>query len=153
MVRQLIIAFASALIIGSAISLDSQAQQSTLPSWTQPQGWRQLTPEQRQWALESNLTGRVKTYLDSRGYQLGAGAENEFRKAIARVAQEIEFLPEQDQRAKIEEATRNFQTLIDMMIIRSRSIPGYPPGKIGEQTLFEAMKMLCPLWPFCDTRM
>jgi hypothetical protein len=49
-------------------------------------------------------------------------------------------------------ATEAISTLVDEMTSARFRIPNYlktHPDTIGEQTMDEALKLLCPLWPFC----
>ena len=49
-------------------------------------------------------------------------------------------------------ATEAMVTLIDEMTSARFRLPNYldsHPDSIGEQTLSEALNLLCPLWPFC----
>lgn len=123
------------------------------PSWITSHEWEQLSPDERIEGRVLELTGLVNSYLSVRGYRLGSGADYDFRDAIRRAAEDIEKLPESVQRARVDQANRAFKTLIDAMIIESREIAGYQDRNfrvIGEQTLMEALRKLCPLWPFCD---
>jgi hypothetical protein len=49
-------------------------------------------------------------------------------------------------------ATEAMSALIDEMTSARFRIPNYlgsHPDSIGEQTLTEALSVLCPLWPIC----
>lgn len=122
------------------------------PPWIEQHEWENLTIKQKLEARELELQGRVNSYLAIRGYRFGYGAEGVFRDAIQRAAKDIQSLPADLQRTRVEQAVNNFRLVIDTMIIASRNIPGYQNSHyrvIGEQTFAEAMQKLCPLWPFC----
>ena len=128
------------------------ANTQEFPPWIEQSEWEALSNDQKREARELELQGRVNSYLAIRGYLFGAGAEGEFRRAIQQAADDIQSLPPDLQRTRIEQAVNNFRLVIDTMIIASRQIPGYQNRHfhvIGEQTFAEAMQKLCPLWPFC----
>lgn len=140
-----------ALLICASHPVPAIAQEQ--PPWIKQQEWRGLSPEQKREARAIELQGRIDSYLANRGYRFGAGARTYFRQAFERAARDIQSLPPNEQRARLEQAVANSKLVIDRMIIESGHIPGYRDSHfrvIGEQTFHAAMRKLCPVWPFCD---
>lgn len=98
--------------------------------------------------VEGVLMSRTTQYLADRGFHLGDSNWNNFRDAIHSASRDISGLPQEEQPAKLEEASLNIRLFIDLMIQRAEGDPSY--GKrLGEQTFDYATSSLCPLWPFC----
>ncbi|QKS28168.1 MAG: hypothetical protein HT579_03970 [Candidatus Accumulibacter similis] len=162
MIKGFLLTIVSALVIGCSSFQNgvTTGAVSPLPSFDQPAPpwesaakWEQLTPELRIRGREIELQGRVQSYLATRGYRLGPGAQLDFDKAITRGAREIQDHPVSRQREETEKAIRHLQTVVDAMIAESKRIPGYEVRSyraIGEETLMAALRKLCPLWPICD---
>jgi hypothetical protein len=86
---------------------------------------------------------RAVEYAQKRGYRFGDGADAMIRSHAMQAGEQI---------ARMSEASRAFEKLIDAMIEAANEIPGYKldrPHIIGEQTYGKALGKICPLWPFC----
>lgn len=90
--------------------------------------------------LNSAIQQRAKHY----NVNLGAGADIDIKALVSKAAKALV----QDQ-ARIPEAEKAFQRLIDEMVASSKQIANYPPGVIGEETLAKALAGLCPIFPIC----
>jgi hypothetical protein len=97
---------------------------------------------------------------DQHAVKLRPGARHELKKLARTAAQnvrsEAKKKPPDAQEAYIRAAMRiaseGMKAIIDEMNIARIKIPDYltaRPDSIGETTLAVAMKILCPLWPFC----
>lgn len=84
-------------------------------------------------------------YATIKGYRLGNGADNDFRGAATRAANDVDAGIR-----TMAEAEAAFRSMIGEMIRQAQTIPGYAqqhPGVIGEQTLGAALIRL-RIWPF-----
>jgi hypothetical protein len=114
--------------------------------------WLSLDRKVRVSNREIALFSWTQLYAASRGYRLGSGAYENFKKFSATAAEDIEGSASDDRTARLREAGRNLAGLVDRMIIEASSIPDYEtknPGVIGEDTLLQALRKLCPIWPVC----
>lgn len=94
-----------------------------------------------------------ENHAKSKGYRLGDGVRSVLLEKARVASAEITQMPIGEQQEKLQELQTNFTLMIEEMIKASKSIPGYSashPGVIGEATLGEAFRKLCPLWPFCS---
>ena len=109
--------------------------------------------------LANQLFQAAQAQAGQHGLQLGAGATNRLRELAKTGATKIlsEAKAKSDaQDAYVKGATRvaveSMNTLVDEMTsIRSRVPRDLPlrSESIGDQNLTEALRVLCPLWPFC----
>lgn len=129
---------------------------SVIPSWISLDEWKELSKKQRVSAWEIQFIGYTNCYLAERGYRLNSGAGDDFKRFAKQAAEVIEYIPiEQLERRKkkVDEYEDNISLVIDTMIGVSKTIPGYNEKHyrvIGEQALLEALRKLCPVWPFCE---
>jgi|GEM_PF-2411831 len=126
------------------------------------------TARRRQSDIAQHLMHSATGYAGERGYRLGDGAESLMQATMAKAARRISYragrmvsaqppVVGERSRAEVEaqllaQAERQTHTLIDAMIEASQVIPNYAaerPGIIGEQTYDGALRLICPLWPFC----
>ena len=91
-------------------------------------------------ALADLLYDNVKMYAKNRGYRLRPGAIDWLRNSTAKM---------QAKHVDAGIAFAAYEKLIDAMIEESKTIPNYPPGGIGERTLYPVLEKLCPLFPIC----
>lgn len=124
--------------------------------------WWHLSKEDRLDRLQTEIALYANYYAASRGYRFGDGAKGSIDGFSRRAAGEInvifgfnrfpDYKEMRDGTHKLLEVKRNFRMLIDRMVFVSKAIPDYEersPGVIGEQTLEEALRDLCPIWPLC----
>lgn len=103
-------------------------------------------------AIAGELFRAAERYARRRKVEFGPGAKQDIQRFSEKAAAEIERTSEKEQGGRIKAASLSFELLIDEMIRQSRKIPNYQAqniGVIGEQTLGNALSVLCPLWPFC----
>jgi hypothetical protein len=110
------------------------------------------TPEGQGMALDDEILARAERYAASRKANLGGRARADFKEYAKRAAKDLERSDSQVGEGRIKAAMMPFEMLIDEMIFqktKTRNFRGHV-GEIGEQTLEASLKILCPLWPFCD---
>jgi hypothetical protein len=107
--------------------------------------------------LAQRLFDSAQAYADDKHVRYDERASNDLWKCAQQAALDIAKETDARQGERTQEAQRNFETLIDLMIRESNEISGYRvrfPGTIGWQTMSGAIAYLrknhfCPLWPFC----
>ncbi|MEM9973704.1 MAG: hypothetical protein AAF771_05945 [Pseudomonadota bacterium] len=93
------------------------------------------------------------------GYRFGDGSDQDVRQladmavAEVRIADRagLEFSP-MGAEVRMRQAEAALEVLVEQMVIAANEIPGYAdshPGVIGEQSLREALRKICPIWPIC----
>ena len=104
---------------------------------------------------EQTLATRILTdaerHAEERGMRLGDGAHGFFEQHARNAARELVSDPQLSE-GKVRAMVAVFERLIDEMIGSSQTIKGYAaghPGVIGEDTLADALRKLCPIFPFC----
>lgn len=82
--------------------------------------------------------------------RLGAGNQHDLPEMAAKAAKEVvDTVPEGPQRDRMVALGRAaFASLVLEMVLAAETIPGYPPGVIGEQTLGLALQRKGPWPPF-----
>ena len=86
------------------------------------------------------------------GKTFGDGADMDIRRFCATGARKILEMRTSDRADVIREAKTAFTRLVDEMVDAAGQIEGYAeryPNKIGERTLSEALRHLCPIFPIC----
>jgi len=99
------------------------------------------------------IVGTAMTHAMKRGHYLGHGASNFLVERTKTGVRTLPVAVDTDD-PRLAEALVNAAKLIDAMIA-ARSIVYANDAAlmadtvIGEQTLSEALRKLCPIWPFC----
>lgn len=151
-----ILIIASLVFVGGCSSYakqDSAATQSTENYYPSSENEGETVRGNDELGLKQEFIEYAEAYAASKGYRFGSGAKIMFRDEFAINAANALMNVNTSQIAveknRSREATRK---LIDRMIYEANTIPGYAeksPGVIGEQTLANAQRFLCPLWPIC----
>ena len=107
-------------------------------------------------AVKNRLVGYAQWYVSKQGYRFGVGAESAIEhileRAVRKIRSEIRGASEDQAEVVVRKAEVAVRRLIRRMIVESKRIPQYAsrhPGIVGEDTLKNALKKLCPLWPIC----
>lgn len=106
-------------------------------------------------AIASRLYDTARAAAQAHGVHFGDGADNQIHDLTTKAATEILRFCDVTNAAPepmIKSSELLFVRLVDEMYAARLAIPGYAagsPGIIGEQTLYEALQKLCPMWPFC----
>lgn len=119
-----------------------------------PQVWWKLRESERYERLKGEFAAYANYYVLTRGYRFGSGAQNRFESEFAKkAADEIMRQTPTDFESARNQVHKNIRKLIDRMIVEARKDSDYSrrnPGVIGEGTLVQALRFLCPLWPICQ---
>ncbi len=150
-------AWPSAAIIGTVLiffaAIPSVGFGDPFPKFLEESEWKDLPPNLKIEAREIELWGHINTFLAVKGYQLGSGATFGFNNAVQKAALLIQALPEKLQRTRANQAASNFRTIIDTMIYEVERNAEDDFGRyriLGEENLASALRVLCPIWPFCN---
>ena len=111
--------------------------------------------------LSDQLFRAAEARASQHGLRFGIGADNDLHSLAQIAADKIlataQSKPVNEAGPYVRGATRvaseAMATVVDEMTSARFKISGYAvsnPDTIGEDTLREALKILCPLWPICD---
>jgi hypothetical protein len=89
---------------------------------------------------DNELYLEVKSYAKGKGFRLRPGATSFLRQSTQKVL---------DEKHDKGVALDAYRKLIDRMVVEASQIKNYPPGGLGERTLYPALSKLCPLFPIC----
>lgn len=117
-------------------------------------------PLPAQHELADQLFRAAETRAMQHGLNFGPGADSQLRAVASTAAQNIlgsaQAKPvngrEQYVRGAMRVAGEAMATIVDEMTSARLSIVGYAaanPNTIGEETLQQALRILCPIWPIC----
>lgn len=113
-------------------------------------GTRTANAEISDFQAERILATRTNQYISGRGYFLSDQNMGFFESSFRQAGQFIAAQIPEEQPAEMARATENYRLLVDVMILAAERKPQYYGKRLGENTLSEALKALCPLWPFCE---
>jgi hypothetical protein len=106
--------------------------------------------------LKNRLVSYSQWYVAKNGYAFGPGAGQSIEMLLENGAKQIQKdskgLSDTESEKLVLNAEASIRRLVKRMIKERDILPGYAKRNlqvVGEQTLAEALKRLCPLWPIC----
>jgi hypothetical protein len=100
--------------------------------------------------LADHLFDVARSRARGAGRYFGDGAGHDLLAMTRAGAQALMLLPPGDRRDDlIRQAEDDLRRLIDDAVANARTIAGYAPDLLGEQTYFPARFRFCPCPPFC----